>query len=103
MIKECPVNYLCKVVQTIPIFDFTMFIGEIVVVYANEDCLENGTPNALEVKPTIMMYPGYYSLKDKVGTVEELSQQPGQTTQCLTPLMASHASWELGETSGGKR
>lgn len=69
MIKECPVNYLCKVIQTIPIFDFTMFIGEIVAVYANEDCLENGTPNALEVKPTIMMYPGYYNLKDKVGTL----------------------------------
>lgn len=52
MIKECPVNYLCKVIQTIPIFDFTMFLGEIVAAYANEDCLENGKPNALKVNPT---------------------------------------------------
>ena len=69
MIKECPVNYLCKVIQTIPIFDFTMFIGEIVAVYANEDCLENGRPNALKVKPTIMMDSGYFDLKDRVGSI----------------------------------
>lgn len=38
----------------------TMFIGEIVAVYANEDCLENGRPNALKVKPTILMDTGYF-------------------------------------------
>ena len=69
MIKECAVNYLCKVIQTIPIFDFTMFFGEIVAVYADEDCLENGKPDALKVKPTIMMSSGYYGLKDKVGSL----------------------------------
>lgn len=69
MIKECAVNYLCKVIQTIPIFDFTMFIGEVVAVYANEDCLENEKPNALKVKPTIMMGSGYFDLKDRVGSL----------------------------------
>jgi flavin reductase (DIM6/NTAB) family NADH-FMN oxidoreductase RutF len=69
MIQECPVNYLCKVIQTIPIFDFTMFLGEIVAAYANEDCLENGRPNALKVKPTILMDTGYFDLNDRVGTI----------------------------------
>lgn len=70
MIKECPVNYLCKVIQTIPIFDFTMFIGEIVAVYADEKCLEEDRrPDALKVKPTIMMGSGYFDLKDKVGSL----------------------------------
>lgn len=69
MIKECPVNYLCKVIQTIPMFDFTMFIGEIVAVYANEECLDHGKPNALKVKPTILMDSGYFDIKDRVGTV----------------------------------
>lgn len=32
------------------IFDFTMFIGEIVAAYANEDCVENGKPNALNLR-----------------------------------------------------
>ncbi len=69
MIKECAVNYLCKLIQTIPIFDFTMFIGEIVAVYVNEDCLENGKPNALKVKPTIMMGSGYFDLNDRVDSI----------------------------------
>ncbi len=69
MICECPVNYLCKVIQTIPVFDFTMFLGEIVAVYAKEECLENGKPDALKVKPMIMMGSGYFDLKDRVGTL----------------------------------
>lgn len=69
MIKECPINYLCKVIQTISIFDFTMFIGEIVAAYGNEDCLENGRPNALKVKPTILMDSGYFDLNDRIGSV----------------------------------
>jgi len=69
MIKECPVNYLCKVIQTIPIFDFTMFLGEIVAVYVNENCIEDGRPNALKVNPTIMMGLGYFDLKDRVGSI----------------------------------
>lgn len=69
MIKECPVNYLCKVIQTIPIFDFTMFLGEIVSAYAEEGCLENGRPDALKVKPTILMDSGYFDLRDRVGSI----------------------------------
>jgi flavin reductase (DIM6/NTAB) family NADH-FMN oxidoreductase RutF len=69
MIKECPVNYLCKVIQTIPIFDFTMFLGEIVATYINEDCIENGRPDAAKVKPTILMDTGYYNIQTRVGTI----------------------------------
>ncbi|MBM7868492.1 flavin reductase family protein [Heliobacterium gestii] len=69
MIKECPVNYLCKVIDRIPIFDFTMFLGEIVAAYANEDCLENGRPNALKVKPTMMMAFGYFDIHERIGSI----------------------------------
>jgi flavin reductase (DIM6/NTAB) family NADH-FMN oxidoreductase RutF len=68
MIKECPVNYLCKVIQTIPIFDFTMFLGEIVAVYANEVCLENDRPDALKIKPIVMMDAGYFDLNERIGS-----------------------------------
>lgn len=69
MIRECPINYLCKVIKTVPIFDFTMFLGEIVAVYANEECLEDGKPDALKVMPTILMDTGYFDLKDRIGSV----------------------------------
>lgn len=60
---------LKQVIQTIPIFDFTMFLGEIVAVYAEEECLENGRPNALKVKPTILMNTGYFNLNNRVGSI----------------------------------
>lgn len=69
MIKECPVNYLCKVIQTVPIFDFTMFLGEIVAAYGDEQCLENGRPNALKVKLTVLMDSGYFDLNSKIGSI----------------------------------
>ena len=69
MISECPVNYLCQVIRTIPVFDFTMFLGEIKAAYADGDCLTDGNPDALKVSPTFMMHPGYYGLGEKVGTV----------------------------------
>lgn len=69
MIKSCPVNYLCKVIKTIPIFDFTMFLGEIVAAYADEECLTDKGPDALKVKPTVMMSYAYYDIKDRVGTI----------------------------------
>ena len=69
MIQECPVNYLCKVIQTIPIFDFTMFIGEIVAVYADESCITNNRPDALKVNPIILMDSGYFNLNSRIGSI----------------------------------
>lgn len=37
-----------------------MFIREIVAIYFKEERLVNGKPNALKVKPTILMDTGYF-------------------------------------------
>lgn len=69
MIQECPVNYLCRVIQTLPIFGFEMFFGEIIAVHVSNDCLTDGKPDPEKVNPLIMMYPGYYGLGQTVGAV----------------------------------
>lgn len=46
-----------------------MFHGEIVATYAEEECLENGRPNALKVKPRILMDTGYFDLNNIVGSI----------------------------------
>lgn len=71
MIEECSINYLCKVIKTIPIFDFTMFIGEIVAAYGNDECLENSKPNGLKVDPMILMNDGYFDLDKRIGSIFE--------------------------------
>jgi len=46
-----------------------MFLGEIVAAYGDENCLDNGTPDALKVEPTVMIAAGYFWLHDRVGSV----------------------------------
>ena len=69
MISESPMNYLCKVVNTIPINDFEVFFGEIIATYINEDCLKDGKPDPLKISPTLAMGPTYYSLGKQIGKV----------------------------------
>ncbi len=69
MIRECPLNFLCKVVTAIPLFGFEMFCGEIVAAYANESCLAAGGLDPAKVNPIIMMGAVYYALGQSIGAV----------------------------------
>lgn len=69
MISECSMNILCKVIQTIPMFDFDFFLGEIVAVYINEECLTDGRPDPLKIDPLILMGGSYCSLSRVAGSV----------------------------------
>lgn len=53
MIKECPVNIECRVVQTMERPVHTVFIGEVVEVYFDEDCLTDGMPDAAKIDPIL--------------------------------------------------
>jgi flavin reductase (DIM6/NTAB) family NADH-FMN oxidoreductase RutF len=60
-------NFLCKVVQTVPVFDFSMFLGEIVATYINDDCLTDGKPDPKKINPIIMMGASYWNLESQIG------------------------------------
>ena len=68
LIRECPLNFLCKVLQNIPIFDFDLFLGQIVAVYADENCLTGGRPDAIKMDPIIMSGGAYLKLGQVIGT-----------------------------------
>ncbi|MDR3576976.1 MAG: flavin reductase family protein [Anaerolineaceae bacterium] len=67
LIRECPLNFLCKVIQDIPVFEFDMFLGQIVAVYADESCLNDGRPDALKMDPIIMSGGAYLNLGQRIG------------------------------------
>ena len=67
MISDCPMNFLCKVVQTIPMFEFEMVLGEIVAVYIDEECLTDGKPDPLKINPIIMMGFSYCNIGQVIG------------------------------------
>jgi flavin reductase (DIM6/NTAB) family NADH-FMN oxidoreductase RutF len=68
LIRECPLNFLCKVIQTMPVFNFDLFLGQIVAVYADESCLTDGRPDAKKMDPIIMSGGVYLNLGQVIGS-----------------------------------
>ena len=54
IIKECVAHLECKLVQTIPTGDHTLFVGEVVAAYVNRRAF-NKTFNVKKVKPVFHM------------------------------------------------
>ncbi len=69
LIKECPVNFLCKAIQTLPILGFEMFLGEIVATYVDQQCITDGKPDPAKINPMVIMGNHYWSIGSSVGTV----------------------------------
>lgn len=58
MIRECPINLECKLVQTLEFPTHDALIGEIVEAYAEEQYLTDGVPDIRKIDPIL------YSTKD---------------------------------------
>ena len=42
MIRECPINMECRLIQTVDFPRHDIFVGEIVETYCDEQCLTDG-------------------------------------------------------------
>ena len=61
MIKECPVNMECRLVNTVDMPIHDVFIGEISDSYCDEECLVEGSVDFARVDPIVFgMYDPYY-------------------------------------------
>lgn len=56
MILECPLNILCRVIRSVEVFDFELFLGEMVATYACPAVLTEGRSNQRKVDPMILAY-----------------------------------------------
>ena len=69
LIKECPVNFECKLKEVISYESSNLFIGEVVKVHINDTILnENGKINYLKLNPILYAQKTYWSLKEKIGS-----------------------------------
>ena len=69
LIAECPMNLLCRVFRTVPVFDFEMFLGEIVAAYVGGQYLTDGEPDPAKIAPLLIMGTGYWKLGAAAGTI----------------------------------
>ena len=64
MIKQCPINMECKLIQIVDFPKHDIFIGEIVETYIEEDCVKDGVVDYGKVHPLYfsMDGPNYWKL-----------------------------------------
>jgi len=69
MIRECPLNLECKLVQTLEFSVDEVFVGEIIAAYAEERYLTNGLPDIKKINPIVfsMHDNNYWKVGDLVG------------------------------------
>jgi len=69
LIRECPLNIECKLVQAVDLPTNTLFIGEIVNIYSEEKFLEHGKPDVKKIRPFLLTMPDnrFWAVGEQVG------------------------------------
>ena len=55
MIKECPINLECRLIQTVDFPKHDVFVGEVVEAYCDEQCLTDGVVDFSKVQPILFV------------------------------------------------
>ena len=67
MIEECPVNILCKLIQTVDLPTQEVFFGEVVETYVARECLTSEKPDIAKINPLMLGGGFYWELGKKAG------------------------------------
>ncbi len=77
MIKECPFNAECKLIQTVDLPKEELFIGEIIGMYTEERYLTDGLPDIRKINPILLQWPPkkYVTIGADVGPAWEMGKK----------------------------
>jgi len=83
MIRECPLNIECRVIQTLIRKVHTVFLGEVAAVHADESALTEGVPTIEKVEPVFYAPDptrdrrsyGYWGLGERLGHAFEIGKE----------------------------
>ena len=69
MIRECPLTLACRLHTTVDLPTNTVFIGELVESWCEDDCLTDGKPDMTRIQPFSLTMPDnqFWALGEKVG------------------------------------
>jgi flavin reductase (DIM6/NTAB) family NADH-FMN oxidoreductase RutF len=67
LIEQCPVNHACEVVQILDLGSHELIIGRIKETHISEDCLKDGRPDVIKIKPFSMTLGKYTAVGETVG------------------------------------
>ncbi|MFZ0005193.1 MAG: flavin reductase family protein [Methanoregula sp.] len=68
MIRECPINALCKLAKTVKLPNNDVFIGDVVEYYVDKTCLAEDHPDPKKTTPLLLYGRSYRNLGRVAGT-----------------------------------
>jgi flavin reductase (DIM6/NTAB) family NADH-FMN oxidoreductase RutF len=77
MIKECPLNIECKLVDVISLPSHYLFIGKVEAVFADKQCLTGGKPDLEKIKPFVLTMPdnNYWAIGQQIGKAWSIGRE----------------------------
>lgn len=74
MIRECPVNLKCRLIQTVELPTNYLFIGEIAGAFAGAAFIKDGKPDFRAIDPLLLTMPdnSYWKLGEYIGKAWEI-------------------------------
>jgi flavin reductase (DIM6/NTAB) family NADH-FMN oxidoreductase RutF len=69
MIRECPLCIECKLVDVVSLPSHYLFLGQVMAVFADKDCLTGGKPDVEKIRPFVLTMPdnNYWAIGQQVG------------------------------------
>jgi len=76
MIRECPINMECRLIQTVDFPKHDVFIGEIVETYVDEEYLTDGIVDFAKVQPIlfVMNDTSYWKLGQRLANAWDIGK-----------------------------
>jgi flavin reductase (DIM6/NTAB) family NADH-FMN oxidoreductase RutF len=65
--QECPVNIECKLFKSVDCGSHFLFIGEVVEIHADKDCVTDGKPDISKIQPIVYAQATYFDVGELIG------------------------------------
>lgn len=63
LIKECPINLECKLIEAIDLGSHTLFLGEVVGTHIDEKIMSDGKFDDEKFNPLVYLSPHYFTVR----------------------------------------
>ena len=76
MVAECPLSIECRVSASLPLGSHTLFVGMVLAVHLEEDCMgEKGSIKVESFRPYVLNHREYWSMGRRLGSFGETAAE----------------------------
>ena len=65
--EECPVNIECKLFRSVDCGSHLLYIGEVMEIHADKNCVSNGKPDITKIHPIVYAQATYFGVGKETG------------------------------------